>query len=128
MRINNFTPFVPLLFKAEDHDGDEFTAFMLKGTFRIVRDAPMVPVVEQSPITVADEYYGAPFESSLRRESDLVPIKANLFKDRDVRLKGNDSAMELRLSCFFYFCFRLADHILLHKRTPIAMYFYFGVG
>jgi hypothetical protein len=85
MRINNFTPFIPLLFKADNHDGVEFTVFVLKGTFRIVRDGALIPEVEQAPISFADEYYGAPFDSSLRRESDLAPIKAKA----DICVEGN---------------------------------------
>ena len=88
MLINNLTPFVPLVFKSENHDGDEFTVFVLKGTFRIVRDAPMLPVVEQAPISFSDEYYGTPMESSLRRESDLAPIKART----DICVEGSAKA------------------------------------
>lgn len=113
MRINNFTPFVPLLFKSENHDGDEFTVFVLKGTFRIVRDAPMVPVVEQVPIAFADEYYGAPLDSSLRRESDLAPIKART----DICVEGNAKAANGRAQESWEVGFRCSQ---LEKRLRVT--------
>lgn len=75
MEILNATPFTPLLFESQDVDGDDFFVFVLKGTFEIVQGSPLKPCVDQAPLVVADEYHGDPLASSVRVESDVVPMK-----------------------------------------------------
>jgi hypothetical protein len=77
MEILNYTPFVPLPFVNQDVAGDDFHVFVLKGTFDIVPGASLRPVREQQPLVMADEYYGDPQSSSVRVESDVIPLKRN---------------------------------------------------
>ena len=75
MIIRNYTPFVPFYWESEDHDRDLFATFMLKATFRI-EQGRLVPEQVQQPITLGDEHYIEPSNSSVRLESDLCPLKS----------------------------------------------------
>ena len=77
MRIQNNTPFTPFFFESVDIDGDEFFVFVLKGTFQILNGQRLRPVPTQDSLVLADEYYGDPLGSSVRVESDVVPMKQN---------------------------------------------------
>lgn len=77
MEIINRTPFVPLLFQSQDVDGDDFHVFVLKGTFRLIPGWPLRPVPRQEPLIMADQYIDDPLCSSVRVESDIVPLKQN---------------------------------------------------
>ncbi|MEM9455828.1 MAG: DUF2169 domain-containing protein [Myxococcota bacterium] len=75
MIIKNNTPFIPMLFKGRDQKQSDFWVFVLRGSFRIVPNGRLRPTQEQHAIVAADEYDGEPNQSSLRRASDLVPLK-----------------------------------------------------
>jgi hypothetical protein len=48
---------------------------VLKGRYEIHNGQPLKLAPEPGPLTMADEYYGDPTTSSLKRESDLAPFK-----------------------------------------------------
>jgi hypothetical protein len=75
MELRNYTPFMPLVFSSQDVDDAPFDVVVLKGTYEIVNGHPLKLAKEPKPLTVADEYYGDPTGSSLKRESDLAPFK-----------------------------------------------------
>jgi hypothetical protein len=73
--IKNCTPFMPLVFSSQDVDDTPFDVVVLKGTYEIVNGKPLKLASEPKPLTFADEYYGDPTGSTLKRESDLAPFK-----------------------------------------------------
>jgi len=77
MEFRNYTPFVPMVFENIDVNDNPFKIVILKGTFKIVKDAPLKPIPDQHPLVLTDEFYGEMNESSIRFESDLVPYKPN---------------------------------------------------
>jgi hypothetical protein len=74
MEMQNCTPFTPLVFETRDVEDRLHHVVVLKGAYEIVNGQPLKPA-EPKPLTVADEHYGDPTKSSLRRESDLAPFK-----------------------------------------------------
>jgi hypothetical protein len=75
MEMRNYTPFMPLVFRSQDVDDTPFDVVVLKGTYEIVYGQPLKLAAEPKPLTLADEYYGDPTGTSLKRESDLAPFK-----------------------------------------------------
>jgi hypothetical protein len=75
MEIHNYTPFMPMVFESQDVDDRHFHVVLLKGTFEIINGQPLKLAPEPQPLTMADEYYGDPTCSSVKRESDLAPFK-----------------------------------------------------
>src|SRR2546426_12776925 len=75
MEMCNDTPFMPLAFESQDVDDQPFHVVVLKGTYEIINGQPLKLAPEPRPLTMADEYYGDPTGSSLKRESDLAPYK-----------------------------------------------------
>jgi hypothetical protein len=75
VRIDNFTPFVPMVLACADVGDRLFGVLALKGTFAIVPGQPLVPEAAQAPFVTDDAFHGDPARSSLRRESDLAPFK-----------------------------------------------------
>jgi hypothetical protein len=86
--LRNQSPFVARLAPALASDGAEMVMAVVKGTFAIGArdDLPVAPV--QVPITLADQYYGEPGESSIKYASDVVPGK----RGTDVALVGSAHA------------------------------------
>lgn len=75
MELLNSTPFMPLVFESQDAEDRRFHVVVLKGTYEIQSGQPLRLAPEPRPLTMADEYYGDPNTSSLKRESDLAPFK-----------------------------------------------------
>jgi hypothetical protein len=75
MEMHNHTPFMPLVFESQDVDDEPFHVVVLKGTYEITNGQPLKLAPKPKPLTMADEYYGDPTGSSLKRESDLAPYK-----------------------------------------------------
>ena len=71
----NYTPFAPMTFESVDLDDDPFQVIILKGSFKIVPDSALVPVVEQQPIMETDQYFAPPYQGSVRVESEMAPFK-----------------------------------------------------
>src|SRR5262245_40501293 len=66
---------MPLVFESQDVDDRPFHVVVLKGTYKITNGRSLELAPEPRPLTMADEYYGDPTGSSLKRESDLAPHK-----------------------------------------------------
>jgi len=77
MEFRNYTPFVPITFESIDINDKAFQVVILKGTFKIQKDALLKPLPDQRPLTLTDQFYGELNESSIRFESELVPYKPN---------------------------------------------------
>lgn len=75
MDLLNYTPFSPFVFESRDWDEDDHFVIVVRGTFKVVPGRSLIPIPEQQPIVVADQYYGEPLKSSLRSDSDLAPFK-----------------------------------------------------
>ncbi len=75
MKVINRTPFTPLVFVAQDEDGDDFYSILAKGSLRITPTGRLASTGESSELFVADQYHGQPASSSVRFESDVVPFK-----------------------------------------------------
>lgn len=75
MEVRNFTCLQPLIFESEAIDRSSFTVFVLRGTFTIVPNTRLCFARQQSPLVMADRYYGDPARSSMVCESDLAPHK-----------------------------------------------------
>jgi hypothetical protein len=71
----NHTPFMPLVFESQDVEDRRYDVIVLKGKYEIHNGQPLKLAPEPKPLTMADEYYGDPTKSSLKRESDLAPFK-----------------------------------------------------
>jgi hypothetical protein len=66
---------MPLVFESLDVNDTLFQVIVLKGSFEIINGQPLQLAPEPQPLTLADEYYGDPTCSSVKRESDLAPHK-----------------------------------------------------
>ncbi|MCP5528186.1 MAG: DUF2169 domain-containing protein [Verrucomicrobiales bacterium] len=75
VETRNYTPFPTLGFESRGHGGEVYHVFVLKGTFRLANSPRLKPIPEQSPLVMADEYYGDPTSSSVRLECDINPFK-----------------------------------------------------
>jgi hypothetical protein len=75
MDIVNTTPFLADKFVAQDPEGRESLVIIVKCTYTLNEDMTLSPAENQAPLQMADDYFGAPGESSIRYESDLVPLK-----------------------------------------------------
>ena len=77
MDILNQTPFSPFVYEFSDQDGDDHFIVIIRGTFRVKHGKALIPVQQQAPVVIADEYESEPLTSPLLRESDLCPVKLN---------------------------------------------------
>lgn len=69
LQLHNTSPFVAEMFGFPDCDGVDTLFVAVKGTFRC--DASGVRIADaQQPVTLADEHWGEPGESSLRHASE----------------------------------------------------------
>jgi len=75
MEFRNYTPFPPITFESLGIDGEPFQVVILRGTFKIIPNAPLKPIPDQQPIITSDKFYGEPNISSIKFESDLAPYK-----------------------------------------------------
>ncbi|NVJ16810.1 DUF2169 domain-containing protein [Myxococcus sp. AM010] len=74
MDLYNLTPFTAGRFVFLDGTGRESLLVVVKATFSL-QEGRAVVAAAQAPLTLADEYRGAPARSSLLRASDLAPFK-----------------------------------------------------
>jgi hypothetical protein len=75
MELANRTMFPVLAFRSMDRRDREFHVVVMRATLDIGDDGLLHPSREQTPIAVADEYFGEVNKSSVRSESDLAPFK-----------------------------------------------------
>jgi hypothetical protein len=69
LQVENMTGFVPGLFVFPDADGIDTAYFVLKATFEVGPDGVRV-AAKQAPLVLAEEYWGEPGASSLKRASE----------------------------------------------------------
>jgi hypothetical protein len=69
LQLKNKTPFKATILPLPDADGIDTVYTVVKGTFAIGRETALAE--EQVPVTLADEHYGEPGASSIRRPSDM---------------------------------------------------------
>ncbi|MCX4241753.1 DUF2169 family type VI secretion system accessory protein [Paraliomyxa miuraensis] len=74
LQLRNTSPFVAEMFGFPDCDGVDTLFVVVKGTFRCTASGVSI-AEEQQPVILADEYWGEPGESSLRRASEAHPCK-----------------------------------------------------
>ncbi len=87
LQVRNETPFVPTLFLFPDERGVETVYLVVKATFE-VRGARVRVAEEQCPVILADEHWGEPGKSSLKRASEAHLLKPGT----DVLLQGEAHA------------------------------------
>lgn len=83
LQLRNATPFKANLFLLADAQGVETLFAVVKGTFAITPSLALAD--EQIPITLADEHFGDPLVTSIRRPSDVALAKPGT----DVLLVGS---------------------------------------
>jgi len=75
MNFKNYTPFAPMVFASRDPKQKDFGVLVLQGVFDMVHQAPLKPLEAQEPVVVADEYWGEPGLSSIKKENAIAPFK-----------------------------------------------------
>lgn len=71
----NTTPFLAELFPSTDKHGAKHCIVVIKATFEVDSEGNCHASTEQVPFVYADEHYGGPGTTSIRYESDFVPVK-----------------------------------------------------
>lgn len=74
MQLINRTPYAMERAVIFDRQGRETLLVIVKATFDFSNGVPRVSD-EQTPVVVADEYYGDPVETSIRVASDFLPVR-----------------------------------------------------
>lgn len=74
LQVRNETPFVPALFLFPDEQGVDTLYLAVKATFE-VRGPRLRVAEEQCPLVMADEHWGEPGKSSLKRPSEVHLLK-----------------------------------------------------
>ncbi len=92
--VDNRTPFTTELFSFPDKKGQEIQLLVVAATFEANADSELVPIVPQTPVKVADEYFGDPALSSVRYEADIALEKTFV----DVIVNGVAYAPESKLA------------------------------
>ena len=75
MDIINNSPFEFAAIPNFDKDGREVITNIVKGTFKILNRRALEIAEKQTPITMADEYWGEPGVTPVKYESDLAVFK-----------------------------------------------------
>lgn len=85
IELENHSPFPALVFEKLGYLGKHFDVLAVHGTFRLKTDGTRADLnQEQSPLVMADTYWDAPENSSLKFETDLVIAK----KRSDIHIIG----------------------------------------
>lgn len=84
MQVTNRTPYTCERVILFDRNGAETLLVAIKALYNFAQDTTRL-ANEQQPITVADEYFGEPGLSSVRRASELLPPK----KSTDILVTGH---------------------------------------
>lgn len=71
----NATPFLAETFPYQDKHAIKFCVAVVRATFDVDAQGNCTPAKEQSPFVFADTHYGDPETTSVRVESDFVPLK-----------------------------------------------------
>jgi hypothetical protein len=76
IEVENHSPFPHFLFEKTGYRGKPFDVLAIKATFRLKTDgSPADLEQKQSPLIMADVYWGNPETSSLKFETDLIIAK-----------------------------------------------------
>ena len=80
MEFNNYTPFTAIPWTTEDATTQAFGVLLVKAVFRLEATSSgdrwvLKPACPQPPPFSKDEFHGEPGKSSVRFESDYVPLK-----------------------------------------------------
>lgn len=126
MEFRNQTPFDALAFEGVDTQDREYHIVVLSASYTLQRvaetcDWTAVPDDGRSgfpalPLTLADEHWGDPVSTSLKRESDLVPYKPKC----DVRWVGVAHAGPPVAEFRAWMAIRQGDDIKLEKSLLIT--------
>lgn len=73
--LQNHSRFAAAVFTAIDKEAQEHLVLVLKATYEISPEGALALAEEQEPPLPAEEFYGEPGESSVRREAELTPPK-----------------------------------------------------
>jgi hypothetical protein len=74
LQLSNTSPFAADMFTLADQDGVDTLYVVVKGTFRLV-PAGVTIADEPRPVTLVDEHWGEPGESSLKHASEVHLLK-----------------------------------------------------
>lgn len=96
MELINYTPFPHLVFESLTAQDREVGVLVVRGTFRLVQGAPLLPTVEQESVALRNVYRGDQAASSLVLEADIAPFKprADIHVTAVARSPGSKSAAE----------------------------------
>jgi hypothetical protein len=75
VHVNNHSPFPAELFSFPDQDGQEMLVLVVSATFEGCQ-SDLKPADKQAPVQVADEHFGKPEITSVRREADVAVTKS----------------------------------------------------
>jgi hypothetical protein len=97
MEFKNLTPFQAIAYTGVDTQDREYHVVAMAVGYRLLRDDDgqwRAELIEDDSLSLcmADEHYGEPVSSSIRRESDLIPYKPRC----DVVVRGSSHAPEGR--------------------------------
>ncbi len=81
-------------FQSRDPSGELQDVVVIEGTYELQDERTLRIAREQEPVSVKDEYWGAPNETSVRQESDLAPFepKADVVVSGDAYAPGGEPA------------------------------------
>jgi hypothetical protein len=96
----NTTRFRAELFASTDKDGRKRCNVVVKATFGVAPDGDTRIADEQVPFVYADEHHGDPGTTSIRYESDFVPIKprAEVVLNASAHAPGERPVRQLEVS------------------------------
>lgn len=94
MDIRCHSPFQPFWFRSRDASGDFHDVVVIEATYELQDERTLRIACEQESVSVKDEYWGAPDETSVRQESDLAPFepKADVVVIGDAYAPGGEPA------------------------------------
>ncbi len=84
----NTTPFLAELFASTDKHGQRSCVVVIKSTYDVSSRGECRPAAEQVPFVYVDDHHGDPESTSMRYESDFVPIKPRA----DILVNANATA------------------------------------
>lgn len=99
MLVRNFTPLVPLLFPVRTAEGRDRWVFALRSAFRLAGGGRLELHDDQPAVVRSDLFHGAPGQSSVFLESDLVPLKprTNIHVTASAKAPGGRPAAAWRV-------------------------------
>lgn len=112
IELENRTPFAAQLLAVPDADGQEVSLLVVAATFATADDGALVPAQPQPPVCLADEHFGDPASSSVRREAETALPKPRV----DLLVVGSAYAPRGRPTRSLVVELRAAE---IHKRVRV---------